>query len=145
MDTLKEDLQSLEEDNIELRDKLQEMTSSTEEEIETFQKGRFSDDVRSCCYKLLSLNIGIRNVDPVIRTVLNFLANKSIGRLPSHTVLCRMMIEGLSVAEMQLGEKLTEVGNDNFTIQTDGTTKYGDHFATFDIATEDCTYSGTSI
>lgn len=78
-----------------------------------------------CCYKLLSLNVGIRNVGPVIHTVLNSIAHKSVSRLPSYSSLCRMITEGLSVAEMQLGEKLTEEGSDNFTLQMDGTTKYG--------------------
>ena len=37
--TFKVDLQSVEEDNIELRNQLEEMSSSTENEIETFCKG----------------------------------------------------------------------------------------------------------
>ena len=52
-----------------------------------------------------------------------------------------MITEGMSVAEMQLGEKLTEEGSDNFTLQTDGTTKFGQHYSTFDIATEGGTYT----
>ena len=32
--------------------------------LQTFAKGKF-DDVRACCYELLSLNVGIRNVAPV--------------------------------------------------------------------------------
>lgn len=36
---MKVDLQSVEEDNIELRNQLEEMSSSTENEIETFVKG----------------------------------------------------------------------------------------------------------
>ena len=138
---MKVDLQSVEEDNIEQRNQLEKMSSSTENEIETFCKGRFNDDVRLCCYKLLSLNVGIRNVDPVIRTVLSLIAHKSVTRLPSHSSLCRMITEGLSVAEMQLGEKRTEAGSDNFTLQTDGTTKFGQHYSTFDIATEGGTYT----
>ena len=43
--------------------------------------------------------------------------------------------------EAQLGEKLSQNDQDNYTIQTDGTTKYGQHFATFDIATVDATYT----
>lgn len=68
------------------------------------------------------------------------IVHQPIGLLPSHTVLCRMMLEGLSLAEIQLGEILSEEDMQNFTIQTDGTTKYGNHFATFDIATTDGSY-----
>lgn len=139
--TLKDDLQILEQNNVELKNQLEEMTSSTDREIETVHKGRFNDDIRSCCYELLSLNVGIRNVDPVIRAVLSLIAHRSVNRLPSHSSLCRMITEGLSVAEMQLGETLTEEGRDNFTLQTDGTTKYGQHYATFDVATVDGTYT----
>lgn len=137
--TLKHEIVNLEDHNIDLQDKIKELTS-TDDEVETFHKGRYNDDIRACCYELLSLNVGIRNIDPVIRAVMSTLAHQSVGRLPSHTVLCRMM-EGLSLAEIQLGEKLSEDNKDNFTIQTDGTTKYGQHFATFDVATGDATYT----
>ena len=48
-----------------------------------------------------------------------------------------MMIEALTVAQAQLGEELTREEHNNYyhTLQTDGTTKYGDHFATYNIAT----------
>ena len=36
-----------------------------------------------------------------------------------------MMIECLTLAQAQLGEKLTSDDTSGFTIQTDGTTKYG--------------------
>ena len=139
VDTLRQDMQNIEDHSSELQEKLSELSS--EEQIETYCKGRFSDDVRTCCYELLSLNVGIRNVEPVIRSVMKNLVHQSIGRLPSHTALCRMTLEGLSLSEMQLGGKLSEVGQQNFTIQTDGTTKYGNHFATFDVATEDGSYT----
>lgn len=39
------DIQNLEEYNIELRSQLEEVSSSTENEIEMFQKGRFNDNI----------------------------------------------------------------------------------------------------
>ena len=45
------------------------------------------------------------------------------------------MIECLTLAQAQLGEELTSDDTGNFTIQTDGTTKYGQHYGTYDIAT----------
>jgi hypothetical protein len=41
----------------------------------------------------------------------------------------------LIIAQAQLGEELTEATADNHTLQTDGTTKYGTHFSTYDIST----------
>ena len=93
-------------------------------DIATFEKGKYKDNIRSCCYELLSLNVGVRNIERVIRSILHNIAERSIGRLPSKTTLCEMMIESLTVAQAQLGEKLTE-DKDFFTLHTDGTTKYG--------------------
>lgn len=89
----------------------------------------------------MSLNIGNRNVALVIRSVMKNLAHQSVDHLPSNTVLCRMMLECLTLAEAQLGDELSSSDQDNYTIQTDGTTKYGQHFATFDVATVDSTYT----
>ena len=51
-----------------------------------------------------------------------------------------MMVESLTVAQAQLGEELTREECNYHTLQTDGTTKYGDHFATYDIATNETIY-----
>lgn len=46
-----------------------------------------------------------------------------------------MMLESLAVAQAQLGDSLS----DYCTLQTDGTTKFGEHYAAYDIRTTDCT------
>ena len=38
--------------------------------ISTFEGGKYTDDVRACVYELLSLNVGVSNIAPVIRCVL---------------------------------------------------------------------------
>ena len=120
---MRQAVQDIEDDNnIELQDQLSEL-SSAEEIVRTFRKGRFIDDVRFCCLELLSFNVGIRNVEPVIRSVIKNLVHRSIGRLPSHTALCRMMLEGISLSEMQLAETLSKESVQNLTLHTDGTTK----------------------
>ena len=55
--------------------------------------------------------------------------------MPSKTLLCNMMIECLTLAQAQLGEELTSDDTGSLTIQTDGTTKYGQHYGTYDITT----------
>ena len=45
------------------------------EEVTTFEHGRYTDDVRACVYELLSLNVGVRNVGPVIRCVMKNVAH----------------------------------------------------------------------
>ena len=42
---------------------------------------------RACCYELLSLNVGVKNVKPVINAVLKGIAHKQVDRLPGRSVL----------------------------------------------------------
>ena len=108
--------------------------------IVCFENGKFTDDMRHCCYELLCLNVGVRNVKPIIKSVLQNVAHKEVDRLPGKTVLCNMMVECLSLAQAQLSEELSLQSADFYTLQTDGTTKHGQHFGTYDIATADTTY-----
>ena len=97
--------------------------------------------VRACCYELLSLNVGVNNVRSVIESVLTNLVHKKADRLPKRTAVCQMMLECLTVAQAQLGEQLGSEDGEHYTLQTDGTTKHGHHFSTFDLATSEETYT----
>ena len=57
-------------------------------EVQAFEGGKYTNDVRACIYKLLSLNVGVRNVAPIIRCVLKCLVHKSVCRLPSYGLSC---------------------------------------------------------
>ena len=129
---LKLAISDLDRSNAELHEELESIMSS--DEIITFEGGKYTDDVRACVYELLSLNVGVRNVRSIIQSVLNNIAHKSVGRLPSHGLTCQMIIESLTAAQAQLGQELLK-SDCPLTIQTDGTTKHGDHFATYDIST----------
>ncbi len=56
-----------------------------------FEGGKYTNDVRACCYELLSLNVGVNNVKTVVLT------NIAIDSLPN------MMLECLTVAQAQVG------------------------------------------
>ena len=58
-------------------------------------------------YKLLSRNVGVRNIAPVILCVLKNIAHKSVTRLPKHTLTCKVILEALTVVQAQLGEELS--------------------------------------
>ena len=135
MSSLKEEIASLHLTNAELNEAVQSVMS--ESDISTFENGKYTDDVRACVYELLSLNVGVCNVAPIIRCVLKSVAHKSVSRLPSYGLTCQMMIESLAVVQAQLGDSLS----DYCTLQTDGTTKFGKHYAAYDINTSDTTYS----
>ena len=134
------EVDQLEQDNVDLHETVEEIMTASNNEIVTFHNGKYTDDVQACCYELLSLNVGVQKVVPVIKAVLGTLTDKIFDRMPSKTLMCRMMIECLTLAHAQLGEELSSEGRDNFTIQTDGTTKFGQHFGTYDVATVDTTY-----
>lgn len=136
---LSEEVESLECENLELRETVEELLEENDEII-AYENGKYKDNIRSCCYELLSLNVGVKNIEKVILSVLRNTAERSVDRLPCKTTLCEMMIESLTVAQAQLGEKLTEVGSDFFTLHTDGTTKFGEHFGTYDVTVEEGTY-----
>lgn len=130
---LREEVAALDSDNADLHGTIETIMSS--EDIIAFEGGKYSDDVRACVYELLSLNVGVRNVGPIIRCVLHNISHQSIDRLPSYGLTCQMILESLSIAQAQLGEKLSQPqpSTQAHTLQTDGTTKYGQHFATYDI------------
>ena len=137
---LQEEISQLQQKNLDLQDTVEELISSEDIKLVTYQQGKYTDDVRACCYELLSLNVDVQNVKAVITTVLKNIAHKAVQRLPCQTTLCNMMIESLTVAQAQLDEELTKEESNYHTLQTDGTTKYGEHFATYDIATNDTVY-----
>ena len=99
---LKTKMLSADLDNAQLRDKMDEILKS--DEIVTFEHGKYTDNVRACIYELLSLNVGVRNVAPIIRCVLGNIVHKDVERLPSHSLTCQMIVESLAIAQAQLGE-----------------------------------------
>ena len=64
MSSLKEEIASLHLTNAELNEAIQ---SVSESDISTFEDDKYTDDVRACVYEL---NVGVRNVAPIIRCVL---------------------------------------------------------------------------
>ena len=67
---LREEVAELKCENLELRDTVQEVMSEASSNVLTFEKGKYSNDIRACCYELLALNVGVRNVKAVIESVL---------------------------------------------------------------------------
>ena len=116
---LAEEVDQLVQDNADLQQMVDEAMKPNHKLV-TFCDGKYTDNVRACCYELLSLNVGVNNVVPIIKTVLQSFTDKVLDRMPSKTLLCNMMIECLTLAQAQLGEELTIDDTGSFTIQTDG-------------------------
>ena len=79
------------------------------DDIISFEGGKYTDDIRACYYELMSMNVGLRNIEPIIRSVLNKIAHKTIGRLPSYALASQMLAESLVVAQAQLAEKINNI------------------------------------
>ena len=123
-----------------LRVEYEEMRSKVEDyKIETQVHSQlYSDNVRQCCLELLSMNVGIHQVEPIIRSVLK-LAGKNIEKLPKPATLVRMLTELKCLSYQQIADELQEC--ENITLHADGTSKFGQHYGSFQISTEATAYS----
>ena len=89
--------------------------------------------------ELLSMNVGIKNVEPIIQSVLNHIAGLEVDFLPKTSSLLRMFTEMKGVACQQLAEVLSQ--DDCLTLHSDGTSKFGQHYYSFQISGTDSAYS----
>ena len=101
-------------------------------------KQLYLDNVRQCCLELLSLNVGIRQVEPVIRSVLKNIAGFEVDALPQPGTLVRMYAEMKGLAYQQIEEVSKQ---ENLTLHSDGTTKFGQHYGSFQISAEGTVYT----
>ena len=105
--------------------------------VVTFENGRYTDDVRVTCLDLLSRNVGIQNVEPIIRSVSSNIFKAELGRLPGTSKLAEMLVEARTVSHLQLAEQIPK---EQFnTLHTDGTTKFGHKYG--QVSTETSCYT----
>ena len=62
-----------------------EMSVELDKIVETFHSGIYSDTVREVYASLLSMIVGVYNVEKVVRTVLTKLGGLKVDRLPQRT------------------------------------------------------------
>ena len=100
--------------------------------IRTMDGGQYTDDVRKCCMELLSLNVGVWNIGRAILCMLDMVGLQA-EPLPSVSLLSQMLVELKQVSAMQVAEAVTGAGPT--TLHSDGTSKFGKKFGSFQIAT----------
>ena len=88
---------------------------------------------------MLSLNVGIRQVEPVIRSVLKNIAGYEVDKLPQRGTLVRMYAEMKGLACQQVAEELSK--QENLTLHSDGTSKFGQHYGSFQISVTGSAYT----
>ena len=89
--------------------------------------------------ELLSYNVSVKNVEPVIRSALQHIAKLEVDHLPKQATLVEIMAEMKGLACQQLAEQLT--ATENLTLHSDGTSKFGQHYGGFQVSSSDSTYS----
>ena len=108
-----------------------------DDEIVTFQDGKYCNDVREVIMELLSLNVSMGKVNDVIKVVLAKLAKKNVNRLPSSGLKSRLMSEALIIAQLHVADEMlssTEKDAGN-CLHGDGTSKYHRNYQNFQVTT----------
>ena len=125
------------------RDNFCERISEIESQKLSTKKNRqlYLDSMRQCCMELLSFNVGIRQVEPVIRSVLRNIALMEVDStcIPGASTLVKMLAEMKGVACQQLVEELCN--DDKLTLHSDGTSKFGQHYVGYQVSTDGSAYS----
>ena len=67
-------------------------------------KRKYLDNVRQCCAELLSMNVGVANIEPVVRSVLKHVGGFEVQNLPAPTTLTRILTEMKVLACQKLSE-----------------------------------------
>lgn len=119
-----------------LKERVDEIQSHT---IRTKHGVKFVDGVRQCCMELLSMNVASSQVEPVIRSVLLNIASIEVGELPKASTLLGMLTQMKCLAYEQLSDELA--GQENLTLHSDGTSKFGHHYGSYQVSTETSAYS----
>ena len=108
----------LEDELVQLKDKnaeLHDINAALQEQIEVQQKeecddqsdvvtykgGRYTDQIRECIIRLLTLNVGINNVNDIIECVMK-LNGKRCSKLPSRSKINDLLIEARAISHLQL-------------------------------------------
>ena len=120
----------------ELADRLEELESGT---IHTKNGQKYVDGVRQCCIELLSMNVATKQIEPVIRSVLRNIASFEVDALPKPSTLSGMLAEMKCIAYQQISDELDQ--HENLTLHSDGTSKFGEHYGSYQISTESSAYS----
>jgi len=121
---------SLDESEIERSERLLELESTLV--TKKSHKQLYKDNVRQCCMELMSFNVGIRQVEPVIKSVLHNLTSLEVNEIPKLSTLVSMLPEMKALIYKQLGEELTECSN--LTLHSDGASKFGQHYQGFQVS-----------
>ena len=119
-----------------LSERLDDLQCNT---IHTKKGQKFVDGVCQCCLELLAMNVATNQVEPVIRSVLLNITSIEVGELPKSSTLSGMLVEMKCLAYDQISEEMSN--QENVTLHSDGTSKFGEHYGSYQISTAHSAYS----
>ena len=135
-----------------LRQRIEELETLVsllqDEEIETFQDGRYTDVVRETIMELLSLNVSMSKVNRVIRLVVKKMSGKNVERMPALGTISQFALEARHLADIEVatamleGDSQESLGN---CIHGDGTTKYHKKYQNYQVTLPDGTQKSFGI
>ena len=131
---LKQQISILENEKCEVEEKL---SSYMEGLMKTKENGHYNDTVRATYQDLVMMGVGINNIEKVVRTVLTNFTNMNIKRLTKATFARLMYTESRRLSQLQVAESLLKDYDSSCrTLHTDGTSKFGKHYGTYDVVTD---------
>ena len=132
---LKQQITILENEKCEVEEKL---SSYMEGLIKTKENRHYSNTVRATYQVLVMMGVDINNIEKVVRTVLtNFTNIENIECFPKATFARLMYTESRRLSQLQVAESLLKDYDSSCrTLHTDGTSKFGKHYGTYDVVTD---------
>ena len=121
--------------NVRLR--ISSLSSYMKGVIKTKENGQYNDAVKATCQDLVMMGVGISNIEQVAHTVLTNFTNMNIECLPKATFARLMYTESRRLSQPQVAEELLkDYESSSRTLHTDGTSKFGKHYGTYDVVTD---------
>ena len=75
------------------------------------------------------MNVGIHQLEPIIRSVLQNIACMEVEKLPKPATLVRMLTKLKCLSYQQIADEVQDCKN--ITLHSDGTSKFGQHYGSF--------------
>ena len=140
VDELNEQIVFLQNEKLMLEEQLDEFMSK---KVSFCHNGKYDDCIRMLYQDLMcTAGLSARNVQHAIEVVLKELAGIEVEQLPKTTFANYMLLEARMLAQIQVADELTSADfiiNEENTLHSDGTSKKGHSYLTYDIKKNDGT------
>ncbi|VDI44798.1 E1A/CREB-binding protein [Mytilus galloprovincialis] len=139
---LRDENKELQESNAILQEIIEECTKIPIFKTRKDGSREFCDEMKKTYMELISLGVSCNMCSNVIKSVIKNMTGQELNDMPEVTFAKRMALQANLMAKFQLADTILSKDSAN-TLQFDGTSKWGEHFFTFDITTSEKTYSAS--